>query len=114
MFFATRPSPETIDRFRIASRDLPTSYQPIGVVSSIASHLLDEATYVIGHGRADFERARAALVAWEQFDLGWVELLPQPSPIAVGTVVAVLIHHLGFWSLNGCKVVYESVTNGPD
>jgi uncharacterized protein (UPF0548 family) len=25
-----------------------------------------------------------------------------------GTVVAVLIRHLGFWSLNGCRVVYEA------
>ena len=25
--------------------------------------------------------------------------------VAVGTVVAVLIRHLGFWSLNGCRVL---------
>ena len=45
-------------------------------------------------------------MAWKQFDIGWVETFPRHAPIAVGTVVAVLIRHLGFWSLNGCRVVY--------
>ena len=61
----------------------------------------------IGHGHADFERARAALIAWKQFDIGWVEMFPRHAPVAVGTVVTVLIRHLGFWSLNGCRVLYS-------
>jgi uncharacterized protein (UPF0548 family) len=67
---------------------------------------VDEATVVIGHGGPDFERARRALMAWTQFDIGWVETFPRHAPVAVGTVVAVLIRHLGFWSLNGCRVLY--------
>jgi uncharacterized protein (UPF0548 family) len=66
----------------------------------------DEALVAIGRGRADFERARAALLSWKHFDLGWVETFPRHAPVAVGTVVAVLIRHLGFWSLNGCRVLY--------
>jgi uncharacterized protein (UPF0548 family) len=62
---------------------------------------------VIGRGRADFDRARAALAAWTHFDLGWVELFPRNAPIAPGTNVAVLIRHVGFWSLNGARVVYH-------
>jgi uncharacterized protein (UPF0548 family) len=42
-----------------------------------------------------------------QFDVGWMELLPHGASIDVGTNVAVLIRHLGFWSLNGCRVVYH-------
>jgi uncharacterized protein (UPF0548 family) len=61
----------------------------------------------VGHGQADFERARAALLAWKQFDIGWVETFPRHAPVAVGTIVAVLIRHLGFWSLNGCRVLYS-------
>ena len=68
---------------------------------------LDEVTVAIGRGQADFERARAALLAWKQFDIGWVETFPRQAPVAVGTVVAVLIRHLGFWSLNGCRVLYS-------
>ena len=108
MFLARRPSPEQIDRFLRESRDLPLSYSPIGIVKAGTTRQdLDEATVAIGHGKGDFERARAALTAWRQFDIGWVETFPRHAPVTVGTVVAVLIHHLGFWSLNGCRVVYS-------
>jgi len=53
------------------------------------------------------DAARSALMAWRQFDLGWVEVFPRQAPVAAGSVVAVLIRHLGFWSLNGARVVYE-------
>lgn len=107
MFFARRPSPETIDRFLRESQDLPLSYGPVGIVTgATAGQRLDVSTVAIGHGKADFERARVALMAWKQFDLGWVEVFPPDAPVAVGTVVAVLIRHLGFWSLNGCRVLY--------
>jgi uncharacterized protein (UPF0548 family) len=80
----------------------------MGIVKAgIVRRDLDEATIAIGHGKADFERARAALMAWKQFDIGWVETFPRDAPVAVGTVVAVLIRHLGFWSLNGCRVLYS-------
>lgn len=46
-------------------------------------------------------------MAWKQFDIGWVETFPRHAPTAPGTVVAVLIRHLGFWSLNGCRVLYS-------
>jgi uncharacterized protein (UPF0548 family) len=108
MFLSRRPSPEKIARFLRESRDLPLSYSPIGIVKAdIVRPDLDEATVAIGHGKADFERARAALMAWKQFDIGWVETFPRDAPVAVGTVVAVLIRHLGFWSLNGCRVLYS-------
>ena len=107
MFLARRPPTDTIDRFLRDSRKLPLSYGPIGIVRErSAGRELDEEIVVIGHGRSDFERARSALMAWKQFDIGWVETFPRHAPVAVGTVVAVLIRHLGFWSLNGCRVVY--------
>jgi uncharacterized protein (UPF0548 family) len=112
MFFLRRPSPLVIERFLDRSRELPLSYAPVGLIGdTTADRNYDDTRAVIGHGAADFERARAALVAWKQFDLGWVELWPQPSPIDVGTVVAVLIKHLGFWSMNGCRVAYHPERN---
>ena len=107
MFFVRRPSPARIDRFLRESQVLPVSYSPTGIVTANALRKdLDEATVVIGQGKAAFERARAALLAWKQFDIGWVETFPRAAPVAAGSVVAVLIRHLGFWSLNGCRVVY--------
>jgi uncharacterized protein (UPF0548 family) len=113
MFLVRRPTREAIDRFLRASQNLPLSYGPIGIVrGETVGHNLDEATVAIGRGKADFERARTALIAWKQFDIGWVELFPRHAPLAAGTVVAVLIRHLGFWSLNGCRVLYH--VGGPE
>jgi hypothetical protein len=65
IFLARRPSPWSIDRFLGDSQELPLSYGPIGIVRDEAvRHGLDEAIVVIGRGKADFERARAALIAW--------------------------------------------------
>src|SRR5229473_397542 len=113
MFFVRRPSREAIDRVVRASQELPLSYGPIGIVNGeTPCRDLDEAIVTIGRGRTDFDRARAALMAWKQFDIGWVETFPLHAPLEVGTVVAVLIQHLGFWSLNGCRVLYNVSGDG--
>ena len=107
MFLARRPSQETIDRFTAQSRELPLSYNPVGIAEGKpAGSDIDETLVSIGRGGKDFERAKAALVAWKHFDIGWVELFPKAASIVPGTVVTVLVHHLGFWSLNSCRVVY--------
>ena len=107
MFLARRPSLDTRDRFVSESRDMTLSEVPLRELFARHVECLDEASVAIGHGRADFERARAALTAWKQFDIGWVETFPRHAPIAIGTVIAVLIRHFGFWSLNGCRVLYH-------
>ncbi|MEK6301215.1 MAG: DUF1990 domain-containing protein [Acidobacteriota bacterium] len=58
----------------------------------------------LGRGAQVFARAAAGLARWEMFKLGWLELLPAEAPIEKGTTVAVLVHHLGFWSLNACRI----------
>jgi uncharacterized protein (UPF0548 family) len=108
MFLTRRPAPAVIDRFLRDSQDLPVSYSPIGLVRDVpVDRPFDEQVVAIGRGADDFERARAALMAWTQFDIGWVELFPRQAPVAIGTVVAVVIRHLGFWSMNGCRVLYH-------
>lgn len=107
MFLLRRPSAARIERFLTQCRDLPLSYGSVGMVRGTSSSgRFDEAITAIGRGQRDFERARAALLAWKQFDVGWVEVFPQHAPVQIGTVVAVLIRHLGIWSLNGARVVY--------
>jgi uncharacterized protein (UPF0548 family) len=114
MFLARRPSRQSIDRFLLESQPLPLSYGPIGILEAESGRQrIDEAVVSVGRGELDFARARAALMAWKQFDIGWGEVFPPHAPLAVGTTVAVLIRHLGFWSLNGCRVVY-TVGGGPD
>jgi uncharacterized protein (UPF0548 family) len=107
MFLARRPSQQEIEEFIAQSRELPLSYDPIGIAKeSPHGFEVDEASGVIGRGEEAFERAKLALAEWRHFDFGWVELFPRGAAIEPGSVVAILVHHLGFWSLNGCRVVY--------
>ena len=107
MFFARRPSSRDIERVLVDSRRLPLSYRAVGIVNEQPQgKRLDEQYVVIGHGTGDFERARGALLSWEHFNIGWVEIFPPRAQVEVGTVVAVLIRHFGFWSLNGARIVY--------
>jgi uncharacterized protein (UPF0548 family) len=92
---------------------LPLSYAPVGLADQgRAGFRVDEAITVIASGEAAFERAVTALTEWRHFELGWVELFPKTASIVPGTVVAVLVRHLGFWSLNGCRVVYSIDARG--
>jgi uncharacterized protein (UPF0548 family) len=40
------------------------------------------------------------------FDFGWVHLCWDHTPIEPGAIVAVIVKHLGFWSMNACRIVY--------
>jgi uncharacterized protein (UPF0548 family) len=107
VFLLRRPSADDISDFIARSRELPLSYEPIGVAGQPQSRLtIDELTTTIGHGEVAFERAKRALRQWRQFEVGWVEIFPIDAAIVEGAVVAVLVRHLGCWSLNGCRVVY--------
>ena len=107
MFFATRPSRQAIDRFIKDSQALPLSYKQIGLAQgSPVGYDIDETLVTIGRGDAAFERAKAALAAWRHYEFNWVEVSPAGASINPGSVVAVLVRHLGFWSLNGCRVLY--------
>lgn len=108
MFSLTRPSRSEIDRFLELSRPLTFSYEPIGLARGApgAGYCQDRSTAILGGGPALFDRAWTALQQWRQFDFGWVEIFPAGPPTVPGTNLAVLIRHLGFWSLNGGRIVY--------
>ena len=105
MFLLRRPSQSAIEGFLRDSQELPLSYGPVGIVNQPHHRNLDESIVVIGNGRSGFERACSALLAWKQSNIGWMEIFPKESP-AAGHVVVILARHLGFWSLNACRVLY--------
>jgi uncharacterized protein (UPF0548 family) len=106
VFLIHRPLPEEIETFLAASREL--SYQPIGIAMEGArGYKMDDVRVEIGSGVETFERAKAALQNWEMFNTGFTEVFPAHASTADGSTVAVLVRHLGFWSLNACRVVYQ-------
>jgi uncharacterized protein (UPF0548 family) len=107
MFLIRRPTQREITEFLDQSPHLPLSYDRVGIARQTPEGFnADLASAVIGHGREAFERAKDALARWRHYEMGWIELFPQGALIEPGTNVAVVVRHLGFWSLNGCRVVY--------
>jgi uncharacterized protein (UPF0548 family) len=107
VFLLHRPSPQAIESFIVQSRDLPLSYEPLGLAQGDGRGFrVDTGSAIVGHGEAAFARARTALTEWRHFELGWMAAFRATPGVARGAVIAVLVRHLGFWSLNGCRVVY--------
>jgi uncharacterized protein (UPF0548 family) len=61
---------------------------------------------MLGYGEAAFNKAVEALRSWKMFDLGWVSLCWPEAEIKVGTTVAALASHFGFWSLHPARIVF--------
>jgi hypothetical protein len=53
-----------------------------------------------------FRTSKGRDCAVEDVRHAWIELCWPNASIETGATVAVLISHLGFWSLNACRIVY--------
>jgi uncharacterized protein (UPF0548 family) len=47
------------------------------------------------------------------FEMPWIDLYWPDTLIEPGAIVAVLVAHLGFWSLNACRIIYVIEEHGP-
>jgi uncharacterized protein (UPF0548 family) len=90
------------------TRNLPLSYDQVGVALAAAPSGLrvGEVRVVLGRGETVYARAVRALQQWQQFDLGWARIYPENAPLEPGTNVLVVTRHFGFWSVNACRIVY--------
>ena len=115
MFLAREPAAEQIRQFIFRQSQLPLSYPEVGASRGTppSGYTIDHNRIALGTGQEIFERAVAALKNWKQFDLGWVRMVPEGTPIEVGALVAILTKHFGFCSLNTCRVVYLINEDGP-
>ncbi len=108
MFLLRKPDEEAIVRFVAAQRNLPFAYHGIGATRESVppkGYVADRYRVKLGKGEEAYRRAKEALRGWRQFGTGWTSLYPPGTGIEVGSVVAVLARHLGFWSLNSARVV---------
>jgi hypothetical protein len=108
LFSLTAPSEAEIRRFISKQKDSSFSYPEVGasVTAAPAGYNADHNRIQLGKGEDTWRRATEAIRAWRMFSLPWVSLHWPSAPILVGTDVAVSVHHLGFYSLNACRIVY--------
>ncbi len=114
MFFLRRPTGATIARLLAAQAALPFSYAEVGVTRGALRSPLRRVHHRVklGTGEAAFRAGAAALGDWSMHRLAWTEVHPPEAPVATGSVFATVVRHLGFWSVNPCRVVYREETSG--
>jgi uncharacterized protein (UPF0548 family) len=108
LFLARKPTSSLVSQFLAEQATSQFSYSSVG--ASLRDELpsgfaIDHNRIQLGQGETAWRRAQDALLKWKMFDLGWVELTASEPSVVRDLNVAVLVHHLGFWSLNGARVV---------
>ncbi len=108
MFCLSRPNRDFIAAFLSAQQKRAFSYPDVGCTRQQIpkGYVADHNRIELGVGVETFERAKRAVRNWKMFDMPWIELCWPDTPIEPGAIVAVLVSHLGFWSLNACRIVY--------
>lgn len=105
----TRPSASTIDSFLDDRTSDNFSYDAIGATreqSRPVGFIVDHNRQLLGKGTDVFEQAKKAIRQWKMFEVPGLDLIPNDTPIEVGSNVALFAHHLGFHSLSSCRIVY--------
>jgi uncharacterized protein (UPF0548 family) len=108
MFFLTKPSNARIQQQIDLWRNMPFNYAEVGqsLGPTPAGYASNHGRIKLGHGEATFNKAVEALREWKMFDLGWANICWPAAPIEVGTTVAALASHFGFWSLHPARIVF--------
>lgn len=114
MFLLQQPSDQQIRSFLSAQQQSQFSYGPLGLArgSAPVGYNFDHNRVQLGTGPAVFDAAVAAIRRWKMFDVDWMRLCWDDTLIEAGSNVAILVRHLGFWSINACRIVY--VINEPE
>jgi uncharacterized protein (UPF0548 family) len=107
MFLPNKPSEREIRQFLSSQQNQPLSHPDARLLHEPAprGYKADHNRINLGKGPEVFAKAAGAVKRWEMFNIGWLHLCWPDAPIEAGSVVAVLAHHLGFWSLNACRIV---------
>jgi uncharacterized protein (UPF0548 family) len=114
MFLLRKPSDLQIQAFITAQQQSNFSYSPVGITRTpdAQGYTMDHNRVQLGSGAQCFDSAIEAIRHWEMFDLGWVHLFSDETSIKTGETVAVVINHLGFCSMNACRIAYVVEEHG--
>jgi uncharacterized protein (UPF0548 family) len=112
MLLLNKPSDELVRQFIASQQNLSFTYPAVRATQNnlraqpLAGFTVDHNGIKLGAGKEIYERARAALQSWKQFDLGWITVRPSKTPLEVGTTVVVQARAFGLWWLNAARIVY--------
>jgi uncharacterized protein (UPF0548 family) len=109
------PSDDRVRRFLDDQRSLSFSYPEVGASRGRApiGYGVNHHRGRLGTGPQTFALAVQALKHWKMYETGWTRLCWPDAPISEGTIVGVVGRHLGFRSLNACRIVYVQEDEEP-
>lgn len=115
MILLRRPPDTRIEGFLEGQRSLPLSYPEVGASRDGAppEYRVNRYGGRLGEGLEAYARAVQAVRHWNMYETGWTALCWPDAPVVEGTVIGVLGRHLGFRSLNACRIVYTIEEEGP-
>ena len=108
MFLLAKPDQQAVRAFLESQRGISFSYAEVGASRAAAppGYNIDHNRIRLGYGREAFNKAIDAIKDWKMFGFDWIEIFPRRPAIEAGMTVAVLVRHLGFYSLNASRIVY--------
>jgi uncharacterized protein (UPF0548 family) len=105
----SKPAVAVLNSFLARQAATPFSYADLAWTrdgrTPVGYHKLHHSA-MLGRGAACYAAACRAIVQWQMFDLGWVELYPRDAEVKSGTAVAILVRAMGFWWLSAARIVY--------
>lgn len=109
-----KPTLQSIRDFLTRQAEECFTYSEVGATGTgqASGFDRDHQRIKLGEGEPVFQSARDALQRWEQFRLGWVEVV-HPPQIVSGEVVAILGRAFGLWWLNSCRIIDVIDETGP-
>lgn len=109
MFLLQKPSSFDIENFVRQQAATDFSYPDVGATRSSTApsgYIGDHNRVLLGRGAESWDLAVEAIRNWSMFEMSWLKLYWSNAPICPGSIVAVLVHHFGFYSLNPTRIVY--------
>lgn len=109
MITPTRPANAAVEIYRLARVEVaPTCVPADGPLDGFHRASFSRA---VGSTQADFDRAKAGLMAWAAHRGAGVEVFPPDAAITPGETVAIVTRQLGLWVVAACRIV--SVVDEP-
>ena len=108
MITLTRPTERGLDKYLAAHHNSLFSYTTVGATRHEPPNGfdIDRHRVFLGHGRADFERAKDALRAWRMIPAAIGAVYTGDSPLTPGAEVALLLRAPFTWWTNAARIVY--------
>lgn len=109
MFFLLKPTTKEIEDLIKSQSESPFSYENVGATknqNAPEGFPINHQRKKLGNGKKIFKKAVEAMDLWQMYALDWTQVKPENVPIKEGEIVVTMINHLGFWSLNPCRIIY--------